>query len=71
MKSPSSTGRGFTPHALLHVVLLAVAALAPVLVGWRAAIALDSGLLGLVAGAMTVLFGVAMLGGTRSPRGTA
>jgi hypothetical protein len=69
MKSPSSTGRRFAPHALLHVVLLAVAMLAPVLVGWRAAVALDSALLGLVAGAMTVLVGIALTGGARPPRG--
>ena len=71
MKSPSSTGRWSASHALLHVALLAVAALAPVMVGWRAAVALDSALLGLVAGAMTLLVGIAVTGGARPPRGAA
>lgn len=36
--------------------------LPPLLVGWHTAMSLDSGLLGLAAAFMTLLFGVALLG---------
>jgi hypothetical protein len=68
MKTMVPAARVSVPHALLHVLFVLALVSVPLAVGWRATLALDSALLGMAAGALTVLVGIAGASAIR-PRG--
>jgi hypothetical protein len=61
MVTPAFGGSADHSHSIARALVPAIAVVPPALAGWRVAVALDSNLLGLMAAALLIVIGCALV----------